>query len=219
MLQNGMVSVVRHGATRYTKKFPDLVAEGLPALKAAGKEIGQRFSKRPIFVASPADRAVATALHIMEECGFGRKKEDIKINELLRPILIFDHEAFDRKFFSAHPGGIDAHMNDPLKFHSIWDRFYMESDVFENGEFCEPRSSAKNRFIEFLKQLPILYGTELRVVAVTHLEVVGPLIHEWFEANGNYFNTAEAVHFNFLKNGQLQAEFRGEKKILPVPAC
>lgn len=206
----GTASVMRHGATGYTGIFPDLLEEGLPALKLAGKEIAERFPKKPRFVASPAKRAIASALHVMEAYGLARKTGAVQIEESLRPISIFDQRAI--RMLVKGLGGLET-----VASRRAWDRFYMESEEFDRGFLCESRSSAKARFVEFVfGRLPHLCDVQHHVIAVTHVELVGCVIQDWFEVGEDYFRPAEVAHFSFFTGRQLQVEFRGQTKVLKI---
>lgn len=203
----GTASVMRHGATLYTGNAPDLVPEGFPKILATAQEIAQRFPQRPVFLASPTNRAVSTALRVEEAYG---SRDPIRLEPLLAPIAIFDQRAMDACLKRA----VGHLRNNPLEQHRVWDRFFMESPEFESEAFCETRSAAKARFMKFLAQLPTLVGVDRHIVATTHIEVVGTAVHEWFGTSGDYFGVAEVAHLTFFDDGGVEAEFRGEKKII-----
>lgn len=208
----GTASVMRHGATFYKEIFPDLADEGLPKVKATAREIAHRFPKRLVLTSSPKPRALGTAMHVMEAYGLPWRKEDVRVEEILEPIDIFDYEMVSSLVREV----VGRLKGNPLECHRVWDSFYMKSPAFENGIICESRTSAKGRCLEFLGRLSSLCGADRHVVAVTHIELVGTVVHDWFGVDGEYFGPAEVVHLAFLDDGRLQAEFRGEEKLLKL---
>lgn len=208
MREIGTASVIRHGATRYTDIFPDLLPEGLPIVRETARHIARNFPRKPVFISSPANRAVGTLMHVMEAYGLEHDRNAVRIEKLLGPIDIFDHDPVKEHFRR-----LTGHVEDPLDVHRVFDRFYIGSDEYETGGFCEPRSSAKRRFAIFLEQLPLLVDTQRHIVAATHLELLGTTLLDWFgEDQETVLRPGEAAHFTFFENGSFDAEFRMRRK-------
>jgi broad specificity phosphatase PhoE len=204
----GTATIMRHGPTRYTGIFPDLAEEGLAMIRTTAEEIATRFPKELIVIASPAQRAIATALQVMEICGLEPAPEVVRIESMLRPIKLHDLALATGYFTTVLDG-----LADVMERHRRWDEFYMTSHDYEVGVICESRSSAMERFDCFLTNLREICANDRHVIAVTHLEVVGTAVHrkEWFGCAGGecYFRPAEAVHIIFMEDRTIRVEFRG----------
>lgn len=205
-------SVLRHGLTGYTDVFPDLLPEGLGILRASTAEITARFSvKKPVFLSSPAVRALGTTSHAMDAYGIPWDETCVRIEQLLGPIRIMDQ----RRAFAAFDEVTQGYRS-KREAIKAWDRYYMEHPEFEAGVTTEPRSSAKRRFLEVFHAIPTRFGSEQHVVLVTHIETVGSAVRGWFppERVGGYFEAGEVLHVEFFENGSLRVEFRGKKIVL-----
>jgi len=206
----GTATMMRHGATEYSGVFPDLIDAGIPNIKASAADIRRRFPDTPLFVSSPADRAVATALHVRQAYGLGWDRDQVQTIGLLRPMTVIDPRPV-----IAHFETVTSNITDPHELHRVWDRFYMENEEFERGNFCETRSSSKQRFLQFIQEiLPGLCKGGRHVVGVSHCELIATAMYEWF--GGECFRPAEVAHFELYSSSHFLVEFRGEKRTVKL---
>ena len=193
-----------------------MVEEGARAVRNTAREISQRFPqsrKKIALVSSPAPRAMGTAFHVVKiwnpdhQWGEG----SANVEPLLRPILIRNREAVN-----AHYREVVGERKNTIHAHRLWDSYFMRSPAYQEGKICEPLSSAYMRLIQFLGSLPDRYGMRYHVVAVTHLELVGMLVHEVFQLhndpNDDHLRPSEVVHISLRDDETALIEFRGEVK-------
>lgn len=206
----GTATIMRHGPTKYTNRFPDLAEEALYLVHQRAREINARFPQTPIFISSPAHRARATALCVMEAYGLVPDDRFVSTHHLLRPIDIYNRPRIS-SFLETVTEGADS----VLEAHRRLDSFFMREETFAQGELCETRLSAKNRLFEFLGSLPKACSPECHVVVVTHLELIGSAVRDWFDVGSEEFFPAETLHLFFQKDRDCLAEFRGKTRLLP----
>ena len=205
----GTATVLRHGISRYTGIYPDLVMDYLHLINKTAEEIFPKYlGKRLRQVSSKASRAIATLnqIALMDQARSTTDLERIIVDERLSGIEIFDQLAVADLVRQK-----TGHLKDPLEVTAGWDAFFMRDPVFEAGIICESRTSAKNRMKEFLADLQQQAAPEIHFLICTHLETMGSLIQEWFGRADAYLNPAESTKLCFLENGKILVNFRGQE--------
>jgi broad specificity phosphatase PhoE len=209
----GTASIGRHGATRYTERFPDLAPEGLSRLREVGAQIVERSQgKTPVFVSSPAVRARGTVCEHMRAFGLEPDQTQIHQLNLLRTVDQYDQEAF-----MAHVRHVTGHLTDALEIHREWDAYYLVHSAFRNGLICESLECTKSRFIQFLRG-PLTrlcaHNQGWHIVVVTHIELLGAFLQDHFDMKHQALEPAEVAHVTVMRGKRILIEFRGQNKLI-----
>ena len=183
--------LVRHGETHYTDTYPDLTNNGEYQAQLAGRAIQgmiNGYTAPVIFHTSPAARARGTMNLLQAEIG---STEPVSILQDLRPL-----DALDTN--TAH-----QYWYDNPKINYFGDPIFSASTPFE------PRHQVGKRWVEYWNtQCCRASCTEnpLIVVAVTHYEIMAPIVRAFFadEEDREELNYAEIVRAQIAPINQNQ---------------
>lgn len=187
--------LVRHGEPRYTENYPDLTDEGVRQAQQAGRAVQGIINGRAvpvIFHTSPAARALGTMNFLQETIG---SMAPANILQDLRPLDVRD-QAFARQYWGDNP-----------KIN------YFKDPIFSASTPFEPRHQIGDRWHEY-------WGTQccrastaetpLIVIAVTHYEIMAPIVRAFFadEEDKEELNYAEIVRAQIAPVNENQLHIR-----------
>lgn len=157
--------LLRHGETLYVGEYPDLTYAGKEQARQAGRAVQKIIRGRTtqvIFHTSPAPRARGT-IHVLQEAL--NSTEPARILQGLRPFDVYDRDAA-RQYW-----------RDNSKIDYFGDPIFSLSTPFE------PRHQVNARWTEYWNTMCCRASTEetpLVVVAVTHYEIMAPIVRAFF---------------------------------------
>lgn len=178
----GKISIMRHGATRYTNQFPDLTERGINQARERGRELKEKINPENedvLYTTSPSVRAEGTMSFVLEE--LGEEDADVRTLEAIRSVKIRDAEKAKVMIDEIMEGTDDV---------SKMDRAYANDEKFENThDIWEAKSEVEKRFyrgLEYVIRSFIKYhnGQEAEktphLVAVSHFEYLNHFAAEVF---------------------------------------
>ena len=170
----GQAVFLCHGQTKYTNVFPDLTEEGIKTIKKTAVLIPFINGNQNIAIfSSPKIRALGSASIIAKELDIRQK---IIETPKLSAIEIRDKKRAKELFDEFFRKGIQA--------YSI---AYGTDPRLEDGVIVEPRSAVQKRFFSFFSDLAKWFmanmNSPLRIVAVSHYEVLCHLVESAFNLN------------------------------------
>lgn len=212
----GKLTILRHGETTYTDKFPDLTETGVDQAIMAGKNIKIDENEELLFLSSPKARAKGTLHYVAKQFGIDFEEGGIKADKKIRFADISDlNKAMD--YFTGLYGTEDR---------SQW-HIKQADQAFARGEFPEnifgKKSDIEKRIADavfwlvrfFDKCSPDNKNKVFHMVAVTHFEVMqtfASLLFSDLLADDTY-NLAEKMDVEFENLGnkkvKLNCIFRG----------
>lgn len=174
----GRITLLRHGQTEYKDIYPDLTEEGKDTIRRAAEQIAVNLKNDEdvMIVSSPKARARGTA-------------------DIVRAILHHDSEV------RMIPGITSMATRDPEKAMDMINEFladdgimavdyaYTHDSRFDEKDIWEPRDEIQKRFLRNLEYAirgfkRIAKHAELpkpHLIAVTHFEVLSPLLSDIFQ--------------------------------------
>ncbi len=172
----GRITLLRHGQTQYTEVYPDLTKEGQDTIQKSAEQIAANLKRdeEVVIVASDRARAQGTA---------GIIKKILKHNTEIKSVTGITSAA------QRDPAKASEMINEILaegKGIEAVDYAYIHDPRFDDEKIWEPKKEIQKRFFRNLeytirafklvakhKELP-----KPHLIAVTHFEILNPLIEE-----------------------------------------
>lgn len=215
----GKLTILRHGETTYTDKFPDLTDIGVRQAKDAGKVVKIEENSETVIISSPKARARGTMYYLMNELGNKIGDEDIRKNNRLRSVDIKDwSKAMD--FFAGLQESKDpADWKIKIADKAFADRQF-PPDIFESQENINVRiATAFGVLVRFFeKYKPVQEGKIPHIYAVSHFELLQTFASLLFSdlLSQDTYNLTEKMDIEFenLENKKVRliCNFRGVKR-------
>jgi broad specificity phosphatase PhoE len=216
--QEIVVDLIRHGATEYTGEYPDITEKGKEEIENTAKRIAATIDPQKeivVFWSSPLTRAMGSAEIIKEvftRCGIEIVKQSsvsslrqMEIKDLNFILGLFDKARKEKKV----PGKVFLE-------DKTWAG--ITSDKVETRSEMQKRIDRAMNYLRYLVEHVDTKGKRLRIISVTHLEIIQPIIQEIFsEDTGNLLKTSEDFEIVMKHNKdsdetEIEFSFRGIKK-------
>ncbi|MGD1003127.1 MAG: phosphoglycerate mutase family protein [Minisyncoccia bacterium] len=214
-----VVDFLRHGETNYTDVGRDLTAKGESQITEAAQRIVETIDPEKDVVvlwSSPARRAQGSE-EILKEL-LAEKGVEIRKESEISSLRNFDQK--NKEFVSKMWPELKAQGKSPEEAFARDPIFQEESDKFESQPEVRERAGRVFNWIRYIAEHAQLQGKRLRIIGVSHSEILNPVMEDIFGRKieeGNGVKNGEDLRISFdydqvSHETDISAEFRGEQR-------